>query len=282
MKMVSVSTTALLLLLSVVPARAERPVAALRWAELSAAGKLEGGAVEGEALVIRGTAGRPALVSIATLDHPDTGLYYAIRGKVQASGVEGTAYLQTWNHFGARGSYFSRTLGEFGPMAAIRGEVQEREFVLPFDGNGGVPPERVEFSAQLQGAGELRLTGVELVRFEKQSELWGALGPGPSQGSAWVGLFGGLLGVFFGILGSVTGLALRRGRARTLVLSAWAVALVLGMAAALIGGVDTRFGTGVSVLGAGAAAVALVGLLVVRARFRAEELRRMRAMDSQA
>jgi hypothetical protein len=236
--------------------------------------------VENEALVIRGTAGRPSLVSITSLDHPDAGLYYAIRGKVRAKGVEGTAYLQTWNRFGDRGSYFSRTLGEFGPMAAIRGDVAEREFVLPFDGNGGVPPERVELSLQLQGAGEVTLYAVELVRFEKQTELWGAMGPGPSGGSAWVGFFGGSLGVFFGILGSLTGLAVRRGRARVLVLTAWAFVAALGLVAALVGGVDERFGTGVSVLGAGATAVAVGGFFVVRARFRAEELRRMRAMDT--
>src|SRR5580765_2845475 len=65
----------------------------------------------------------PTLTTIAEVNKPPVESHqYVVRGRVKYDRVAGVAYLEMWNHFGSRGSAFSRTLGEVGTMKSISGD----------------------------------------------------------------------------------------------------------------------------------------------------------------
>jgi hypothetical protein len=75
---------------------------------------------------------------------PISATVYAIIGKIKYESVEGDGFLEMWNYFppakpGSPGEkYFSRTLGDSGPMGKITGSSDWRVFKLPFDRAGAV------------------------------------------------------------------------------------------------------------------------------------------------
>ncbi len=91
---------------------------------------------------------------------------YAVIGEVRYERVEGTAFLEMWNHLWPMGKYFTRTLAPSGsgPLAVISGSSDWRPFTLPFDrGTSTSPVSNIEVNLQLPGKGAVYLRGLRLV-----------------------------------------------------------------------------------------------------------------------
>ena len=76
---------------------------------------------------------------------------YAVKGRVRYENVSGDAYVEMWNVF-PEARYFTRTIGDQGPMCTITGSSDCRFIVLPFDATGAAaPPERLIINVVLPG-----------------------------------------------------------------------------------------------------------------------------------
>jgi hypothetical protein len=124
-------------------AMAAEQLRSFSWSELKADGQLRSGQVisgdggEPECLSVENAGIAPLAAEILKLDQPGiTTPLYALRGKVRWEGVEGTGYLEMWNHFPGGAAYFSGTLADIVPMAGLRGNGGWREVALPFSAVG--------------------------------------------------------------------------------------------------------------------------------------------------
>jgi hypothetical protein len=124
---------------------------------------------EGKAavLVLRNDTGRPMIATVAKVEDPGvTASSYALLGEVRYDGVEGDGYLELWNLFPDGSRYFSRTLGEIGPMKKLNGSSDWREFTLPFNlMDSPLRPSSLIFNVVLPGKGEVFLGSLELVQY---------------------------------------------------------------------------------------------------------------------
>jgi hypothetical protein len=211
---------------------------------------------------------------------PVKGPQYALTGQVRYEDVEGTGYLELWNHFPDGGAYFSRTLAEVGPMMKLQGTSGWRAFTLPFDATGAPPPTRLVVNLILPGRGVVFLGPVRFVEGM----------PGFDEAAGWTldrasGLWGGLAGGFVGVVGALIGVLTSLGRARRLVAAATKV---------LIAGGTVAFAAGVVALSQSQPYAVYYPLLLVgflsaviplglrssiHKRYEELELRRMRAHD---
>ncbi len=108
----------------------------------------------------------PAVVSRITAKH------YAIIGKLRYSNVTSGSYLEMWSYFapaepgGPEGAYFTRTLGDSGPMAKLEGTNDGSDFALPFDATGAKTKlVRLVMNLHLAGPGSVTLSDVKLVQY---------------------------------------------------------------------------------------------------------------------
>jgi hypothetical protein len=200
---------------------------------------------------------------------------YVVRGRVRYRGVEGNGYLEMWNVFGDGGRYFTRTLGDSGPLQKISGSSEWREFGLYFDATGAkAPVEKLVIGLVLPGAGEVSLSDMTLVELDGGAPL--------NDAGRWGGVAGAVIGVIGALLGSLAG----AGRARNFVLFgmkammvAGAVGLALGLfAIARSAPYQTYYP--LLLLSAVAFAVPAFSLPGIRKRYEEIELRRMRALDA--
>lgn len=82
---------------------------------------------------IETTASGKAIIPLILDTRPNVGAHsYALLGEVKFEGVGGTGFLETWTTVGGKKA-FSRTLGEYGPMAKLTGNSTWREFMLPMN-----------------------------------------------------------------------------------------------------------------------------------------------------
>jgi len=206
-------------------------------------------------------------------------LRYAVRGRVRYEGVRGRAYLEMWSSFAGGGRYFSRTLGEAGPMKQLTGSSPWREFVLPFYSNdkAGLPTE-LAVNVVLPGRGQVEVGALELAE-------------GASTAGAWWtarqdGAIGAIGGVAIGLIGALVGTLGGLGRARRLVVAltaavalAGAAALAVGVAALLVA---QPYQVYYPLLLGGGICLAVFGSLlpVVIWSYRRRELQKMTAMDT--
>jgi hypothetical protein len=185
-----------------------------------------------------------------------------------------------WSAFPDGSRYFSRTLATEGPMMALSGTSDWRGFELPFDLNGGSPPNRLEINLVLPGAGTVDVGRLELVVLPGGASPDGAWLPGPS-----VGIVGGIAGGAIGILGALIGVLVSRRQGRAFVLPAMTAAAITGVALILAGGVALVAGQPPLVVYLfvlpGTVLALAFGLQVPRVRrlYADAELRRMRALD---
>jgi hypothetical protein len=229
-------------------------------------------------LKIEGGTGGP--VTVAIIERPAIkGPRYALTGQVRYEGVEGTGYLEMWNHFPNGGRYFSRTLADVGPMRKLQGGSPWRQFTLPFDATGAPPPTRLVVNVVLPGRGLVYLGPLQLV-----DGVPGADGGSGSLDRA-AGVIGGVAGSLVGCLGALIGVLASRGRARRFVTIA-IVSLAIGGALAFAAGVvalsrSQPYAVYYPLLLIGfLATVVPLGLRPsIRRRYEEIELRRMRARD---
>jgi hypothetical protein len=230
-----------------------------------------------------------------------TSRHYALMGEVKYKDVHGTGYLEMWNSFPNGGAFFSRTLGNGGPMGSISGSSEWRKFLLPFNSTENQFPDELTFNVVLGGKGTVWVREVKLVEYPQSATAratgaatqagtrsgWGSGGAedawwGPRTGG-WIG---SIAGVLLGLWGAVVGALVPLGRGRRLIsASAWMlgafgfVVVTAGLVAVshrqpyevcyplvLIGFITAILGT--------------MATVVIKRRFEQNELRKMNALDA--
>jgi hypothetical protein len=220
-------------------------------------------------------------VELAVINKPEVlGKRYLVKGWIKYSGVEGDGYMELWSHFGEQ-AFFSRTLGDGkGPMQKLTGDSDWRVFILPFDMEEGMKPDKLVVNLVLKGKGEVILSELRFVSFpasdpKAQSGWWSP------RDAGWIGGGIGCLGAVFGTAAAILA---RRSTQGSILLAK--IALTIGF---------------LSLVGAGVAAAmsqpwhvwyppALLGVILVlvfgfrlpaiRRASVEGELRRMRAVDA--
>jgi hypothetical protein len=178
-------------------------------------------------------AGGDAVVPVLKDTKPDLSpVPYQVTGEVRYENV-GTGFLEMWSHFPPiqpglpGGSYFSRTLGEMGPMQKLEGSSGWRSFLLPFDPAGASgPPTRLELNIVLPDGGTVWLRKVRLLTTDRND--WS----NPAIAGRTIGLIGGVAGATIGILSSLIGFCLRKGSGSGVV----STAIITMVAVAIAGG----------------------------------------------
>lgn len=227
-------------------------------------------------------------VELAAMEAPPiTESVYALRGFVRYADVAGQGYLQLDSHFGDRGSFFSKTLADAGPLAALAGSADWREFVLPFfagDGSERLIPEALTLSVVLPGTGRVELRDVALYQYAPGEDPLAASGQWFStRNGVLVGAIGGTV---IGLWGALIGVLAARGRAKSFVLMSAGALFVVGIAALVAGLTALLMRQPYAVyypllLVGGILAFAMFALRrSLPQRYEAFELDRMRAMDS--
>lgn len=229
-------------LLLVSPAyAAEAIVLTINLPQLAQEGKLHSGIIiagkQGAASVVRyeNPDATAKTLPILTVEAPKISTrYYCLKGEVRTQDVNGTGYLEMWNHFGPQEAYFSRTLGDTGLMKKLEGTADWRAFVLPFNAEGTkTEVTKLVLNLQLSGKGIVDLRSLRLTEAGSFAEV---LGDGHTvwwapQTGGWIGGLGGaLLGVCSGVMEWLAS----RGRARGFVLTATRVWIGVGVLSALV------------------------------------------------
>ena len=115
------------------------------------------------AATIEVTASDKAVLPVIIDAQPNVGTHsYRVMGEVKYEKVGGTGFLETWTSIGA-GKAFSRTLGEYGPMAKLTGTSAWREFMLPMNMMGASEPvKQIEMNVVLPDGGKVWLRNLRL------------------------------------------------------------------------------------------------------------------------
>jgi len=222
----------------VVACAGQQTLAEYHWGKLAEAGQSPAGkpeAVDGRlALRLSNTNDTPLQIQLLQISQPPISKkVYAMTGELKYERVRGDGCLEMWNWYPPakpgmmESRYFSRTLGESGPMGKISGTSSWRAFMLPFDRTGTeARPTRLEINLLLPAQGTVYVGPLKLVEYE--GNLMGAAG---AHANAWwsdrqAGLIGGIGGTTIGCLAGLLAFMASRGFARS---------FVLGMLQALLG-----------------------------------------------
>ena len=264
----------LALLLGAVPARADQTIVEIDWTTTAPMS----GHVEGTAVVVE-AGDEGGLFPLIAVERPAVeGDGYTLAGEVRYSGVDGLGYLEMWSVFEDGSRYFSRTLDDQGPLAAISGTSGWRPFELPFYLDGGSPPERLEINVALPGAGQVQVGPLRLLPLEAAASTgWWS--------DRTAGLAGGIAGSVMGVLGGTVGMLVARRRARGFVTATMAAFGMVGILLLIAAGAAVASSQPYAVWYPLALLGGLLVLLsvslrpVIRRAYVDAELRRMRAMD---
>jgi hypothetical protein len=234
------------LLLFTLSGSAQETVAEYNWNDLARKSLLHGAtpvSIDGRAaLKIENTNDTPLQISLLTIEKPGiTAVTYALTGEVRYASVKGDGFLEMWNYYPSskpgwpEEGYFSRTLGDSGPMGKITGTSDWRPFILPFDRTGtSNPPIRLQVNLILRGSGTVYLSPVKLVQYPN-AKSGGAFAPGEWWSNRTAGLVGGTGGAFIGCLGSLLGWLAWKGRARGFVTVSLVILTAFGGVLAVLG-----------------------------------------------
>lgn len=271
----------------------------IRWNELKEKGTLKSGEVAADEssrkkslkvvspLAAMAPAATPAVVPLVEIEAPKIEKnVILLSGDVRYENIEGTAFLEMWAHFPDGSHYFSRTLATGGPMQSFQGTSAWRLVQLPFQfsvGPNAARPNRLIVNLVFQGPGSVWLSEMSLAEFDSLASI--------TTSAAWWsdatgGLIGGIGGSILGLLGAAMGLLVSRGAARRFVLGTMAAGVALGAILLTVGIVAVVMGQPFGVfypllLGGGLCLILCgVGLMTIRYRYAALELRRMEALDA--
>lgn len=269
----------------------DQALATYSWKELAAAGKLTVGtlvAPPDDALKVENSGAGSLNATVLTIELPKiTTDFYALSGEVRCDGVEGDGFLEMWSHFGEGTAYFSRTLGEAGPMAKLTGTSEWRAFTLPFNATGTKShPAKLVLNVQLPAKGSVVLRNLKLIEGTNFDSLAGQTGAWWSDRTA--GIIGGVGGSLLGCLGALIEWLASRGKAQHFVVNAARVLIGVG-AASTLGGLTAvalrqPYGVWYALLLFGVLDVVIFPFRLRRYqdRYREIELRRMTSMDAAA
>lgn len=271
------------------------PLRVVRWSELSEQGSLQAGEIVEQdgphagVLKIEHAGPGPAVIQLAEIADPGvTAQQYALTGQIRYDNVAGTGFLEMLSYLPDGNWFFSRTMGQVGPMQSLSGTSTWRDVQLPasLGTDTDVPrPNRLVLNLHLAGPGTVYLSDFTLSHLPDD---WAAtFGWGPGWWSNRVGgLIGGALGSLLGIIGAVVGTLCGLGRGRVVVTAllimmaaAGVVCLVLGIVALVLGQPYAVYYP-LLLIGVLAAVLGGVGIPVSRQRFAEAELRRMQALDA--
>lgn len=210
--------------------------------------------------------------------------HFALEGQIRYQNVQGNACLEMWTVLPDGRRFFTRTLGEAGPLQKITGTSDWRPFSLPFDLSGQFPDHvTLEVNAFMPGQGimdigPLRIVNLSPETFQKRNIWW------PDQTGGWIG---GALGMAIGLLMASVAFLARRGAPRKLIMAILIFVFTLGVICAVAGiaaAVDYQpFAVCYPLLLAGVLAMVLTSVAYIRLRrhLRELELRKMQALDTQ-
>jgi hypothetical protein len=306
----------LVTLLALSASAAEETLKEITWEKLTSESRPKGSVLENDAelksnvLRIDVPGPKPESIVLALIDSPGiTRNNYAMTGRIRYENVirrtdeflaENSGYLMMWSHFPDGGKYFSKTLGDNGPMQAIRGTSGWREFSVPFNAEGAQSrPSKLELILVVPGQCTVWISDLKLTQNSASAEITGAAStkkdmaklPSISNNFAWwndqtAGWIGGLTGGVCGCLGALIGILASLGRARHFVLTLMKILAALGVISLFTGIVAVLAGQPYAVyyplLLVGIIMTAVCGFNIpqVRRRYDEMELRRMRAMDA--
>jgi len=267
----------------------------ISWLELRNHGDLKSGQVIGAGdiapfthLKIENSQGKPRTFAVLNISDPGiTASNYALVGEVRYENVEGTGYLEMWNYFPNGTMYFSRTLGDSGPLQSLSGSCGWRSFTLPFyiDNAAKMRPSKLDFNVVLPGSGTVYLGPMKLVQYKEEqkpiptttTEAWWS-----DRTGGWIGgITGSIIGVIGGLIGTLAGLRKTRG----LVLFLLTALFVFGLVCAVLGLVAIISSQPYAVyypfllFGVLCTILPLTTRRDIRRRYEEKELRKMKAMD---
>ena len=235
-------------------------------------------------LSVSNTNGQPITVTVLTLDRPAiTGSRYALTGQIRYEKVEGAGYLELWSYFPDGSQFFSRTLGEMGPMMKLHGTSGWRSFALPFDATGAPHPTRLVMNVVLPAGGTVYLGPLRL--HADAAEFFGSPLASAGEPSGNMSRLGAIAGAAVGLVGAMIGLLTSMGRARRLVTTAAMTLVVCGTLAFVAGGIAITRAQPYAVyyplllVGFLATVIPLGVMPAIRRRYEEIELRAMRARD---
>jgi len=272
---------------------AQETVREISWTELDRDGDLKGGEIipaddqaPFERLRIANRNPQPLTINILTIENPDVrGPAYAILGQVRTTDVEGRGYLEMWNHFPSGGAFFSRTLGDSGPMECLTGTSNWRDFTLPFlIGDKPMEPERLVINVVLPSRGTVDLGPLRLVQYREATGLMAS--PGQWWGIGGGALVGAIGGALLGCLGALVGVLAARGKAKPVVTGLLRAGVAVGIVMVVAGAVATAVSQPFWVyfplllIGFICGVVSLSVNRSVRRRYEELELRKMDSMDA--
>lgn len=215
---------------------------------------------------------------------------YALKGMIRYENVEGEGFLQLDNHFGEKGTFFTKSLASAGPLGKISGSSDWRPFSLPFYANSGDQadgtspiPEKLSLGLYLPGSGTVSIRGVGLYQYADGEDPLHSAGQWiSSRNGIMLGAIGGGL---IGLWGALIGVISSRGKARRFVLGSANALLLIGIIS-LVGGVAAiaaaqPYAIYYPLLLIGIILVAVIGSLrrTLSARYEQFELKRMQSMD---
>lgn len=209
---------------------------------------------------------------------------YGLIGDVKYEDVQGRGYLEMWSRFADGGMYFSRTLGDFGPMKSLSETSDWRKFSLPFISKENHFPTELAFNMVFKGRGTVWIRNVKLVEYP--NGLAAQSGRAGWWGDWQGGWIGGGLGSLLGFWGALVGILVSLGRAKRLVTASSWMVLGLGLGALGAGLVAVAFKQPYAVwyplvlLGVLASALGPTAGFLARNRYAQMELSRMHAMDA--
>jgi len=275
-------------------AEVPRTVRSIQWSDLQRQGKLPGGLIlpagetaEFESLRLE-VAEPGKTVALVTIENPgvDTAKF-AVQGTIRYDDIEGAGYVELWVRFADGQRFYTRTLADTGPLAAITGTSDWRMFSLPFDSLGRPDfPTRLEVNLVLPQGGTVQLSGLRVVTLRDDPRI-----PDPNAGLHWWsdragGWVGGLGGTLLGLLCAAVAVLAVRGVGRLTVLSlliAMATVGVGGLTAGIVAAcVGQPYGVFFPLLLGGVlyALAGGLGLLLYPRVYQNIELRKMSAQDA--
>ncbi len=246
--------------------------------------------IDEDTLTVEATLGQQFQPLIEISDPGISSAVYALKGEIRYENVQGDGFLQMDNHFGARGTFFTKSLASAGPLGKISGSSDWRVFVLPFyadsdDQAGGTSllPEQLSLGLYLPGSGTVSIRGVGLYQYASGEDPLRSTGQWISNRNAI--LLAAIGGCLIGLWGAMIGVASSRGKARSFVLGSAKALLLIGFAS-LGGGMaaiaaNQSYAVYYPLLLIGIILVAVIGKLrgTLSARYEQLELKRMQSMD---
>jgi hypothetical protein len=282
-----------------VTAPGQQTLADYQWRDLTAKGLIRGPVstleLDGRAVLkIENTNDAPLRINLLNIENPAiTAQVYEVLGEIRYDAAKGDGFLEMLNHFppvkpgSPTGTYFSRTLGDYGPMGKISGQSGWRDFTLPFNRTGTTqPPVKLEINLFLPGRGTVYLGPLKLAQLPNAKSAAAAMFPNSWWSPSATGQIFGWGGAILGCLGGLCGYLGAKGKARGLVTALFTIMITLGLASGVVGMLgaflNQPFFIWVPLLGAGLLLLLVcpVNMRNYRRRYEEQELRRMASMDA--